>query len=64
MTLRESTLLTVATPHIDPVEFKGPPFDQLKVIRRVSKHCRGQDSIDHAGLNSISAATGQEQAFY
>ncbi|HUF10762.1 MAG TPA: protein kinase, partial [Rhodothermales bacterium] len=32
----------------DPVEFKDPPFDQLKNIQRLSKQRRGQVSIEHA----------------
>jgi serine/threonine protein kinase len=35
-------------PHNDPVELKGPPFDQLKNVRRLSRHRRGQGSIEHA----------------
>jgi len=35
-------------PRNDPVEFKGPPFDRLKTIRRLSRHRRGQGSIEHA----------------
>jgi serine/threonine protein kinase len=35
-------------PSNDPVEFKGPPFDQLKTIQRLSRHRRGQGSIEHA----------------
>ena len=27
---------------------KGPPFDQLKTIQRLSKHRRGQGSIEYA----------------
>lgn len=35
-------------PRNDPLDFKGPPFDQLKTIQRLSKHRRGQHSIEHA----------------
>ena len=35
-------------PHNDPVEFKGPPFDQLKTVRRLSSDRRGQGSVEHA----------------
>jgi serine/threonine protein kinase len=35
-------------PHNDPIEFKGPPFDQLENIQRLSTDRRGQGSIEHA----------------
>jgi serine/threonine protein kinase len=34
--------------HNDPVELKGPPFDQLNSIQRLSKERRGQGSVEHA----------------
>lgn len=35
-------------PRRDPIEFEGPPFDQLKNIQRLSSHRRGGGSIEHA----------------
>jgi serine/threonine protein kinase len=35
-------------PHNRPVELKGPPFDRLKTIQRLSTHRRGQGSTEHA----------------
>jgi serine/threonine protein kinase len=35
-------------PHNDPVEFRGPPFDQLTNIQRLSKERRGQGSVEYA----------------
>jgi serine/threonine protein kinase len=35
-------------PRNDPLDLKGPPFDQLKTIQRLSKLRRGQGSIEHA----------------
>jgi len=35
-------------PRNDALDLKGPPFDQLKTIQRLSKHRRGQGSIEHA----------------
>ena len=35
-------------PHDDVVEFKGPPFDQLRNIQPLSGHRRGESSNEHA----------------
>ena len=35
-------------PQNDLIEFKGPPFDQLKNIQRLSSRRRGRGSIEHA----------------
>ena len=35
-------------PRNDPVAFKGAPFDQLENVQRLSRHRRGQGSIEHA----------------
>ena len=37
-----------ATPRSNRVELKGPPFDQLKNIQRLSRHRRGPGSAEHA----------------
>jgi serine/threonine protein kinase len=38
----------VATPPNNRVDFKDPPFDQLKNIQQLSKHRRGPGSTEHA----------------
>src|SRR5688572_25240078 len=35
-------------PHNEPVQFKDPPFDQLKNIQLLSTQRRGEGSIEHA----------------
>ena len=35
-------------PRNDRLDFKRPPFDELKNIQRLSKHRRGQGSFEHA----------------
>ena len=35
-------------PHDNGVDFKGPPFDQLKNLRRLSSDRRGQGAIEYA----------------
>jgi serine/threonine protein kinase len=35
-------------PPDDRIDFKGPPFDQLKNIRPLSRHRRGQGAIEYA----------------
>ena len=44
----ESSLPFVAMPRNDRLDFKGPAFDELASIQRLSKHRRGRSSIEHA----------------
>lgn len=39
---------TIVMPRSDLLDFKGPPFDQLKNVQRLSRHRRNRGSIEHA----------------